>query len=207
MSDERTIEPGDWCPPIYRVRGLPVILDADLARALGMIQPVVEEASRELNVPSHVLLALSNDPELISMIEKRIADRPAESHSQDNPDAQTSDPIDYGAELAAAFGRPSEPHGPDDESADQRSSGLVNNPQFRRDRTREDIEEGIEREKPTRGKRMSRPSAVAARIFPTTAWFVMAWTGRIQAFLLPQRWTLQLPISHQRTYRSTRTAS
>ena len=49
--------------------------DEVLAKALGMIQPLVEEASRQLGIPADVLRGLSDYPDLVAMIERELKAR------------------------------------------------------------------------------------------------------------------------------------
>jgi hypothetical protein len=132
----------DDLPPAFRQ-------DQALAAALGMIQPIVEQASRELNVPAHVLRALSEDPALVEMIEKQLADLagPNDSETEQEPEAdgeaRSSDEngdLNYSAELRAAFDKIA---GRQQEGADGDpvlSDGHVRNPDLRRERIREEIE-------------------------------------------------------------------
>lgn len=123
--------------------------DQALAALLGMMQPVVEQASRELNVPAHVLRALSEDPALVEMIEKQLARRagPSDGETAQEPEAdgeaRSSDEdgdLNYSTELRAAFDKVA---GRQREGADGDavlSDGHVRNPDFRRERIREEIE-------------------------------------------------------------------
>ncbi len=58
----------DELPPTY-------IRDEGLARALGMGQAAVEEASRQLGIPPAVLRGLSERPDLVAMIERELENR------------------------------------------------------------------------------------------------------------------------------------
>ncbi len=49
--------------------------DESLAKALGMIQSVVAEASRQLGIPPEVLLGLSTHPDLVAAIELELRNR------------------------------------------------------------------------------------------------------------------------------------
>ena len=51
--------------------------DELLVKALGMIQPLVEEASRQLGIPADVLRGLSDYPDLVAMIERELKARAA----------------------------------------------------------------------------------------------------------------------------------
>jgi hypothetical protein len=58
----------DDLPPAYR-------RDETLARALGMSQPAVAEAARQLGVPPDVLWGLSAHPDLVALIQRELKDR------------------------------------------------------------------------------------------------------------------------------------
>ena len=60
----------DDLPPTYK-------RDEALAKALGMIQSVVAEASRQLGLPPEVLLGLSANPDLVATIEGELRKRAA----------------------------------------------------------------------------------------------------------------------------------
>ena len=49
--------------------------DEGLAQALGMLQPVVSEAARRLGIPADVLWGLSAHPDLVSLVERELAER------------------------------------------------------------------------------------------------------------------------------------
>ena len=51
--------------------------DETLAHALGMLQPVVAEAARQLGVPAAVLRGLSAHPDLVAMVERELRARTA----------------------------------------------------------------------------------------------------------------------------------
>ena len=59
----------DDLPPTYT-------RDEGLAKALGMLRPVVSEAARQLGVPAEVLWALSGRPDLVALIERELGERP-----------------------------------------------------------------------------------------------------------------------------------
>jgi len=50
--------------------------DERLARALGMLRPVVSEAARQLGVPAEVLWGLSENPDLVALVERELASLP-----------------------------------------------------------------------------------------------------------------------------------
>ena len=58
----------DDLPPAYR-------RDETLARALGMSQPAVAEAARQLGVPANLLWGLSAHPDLVSLLQRELAAR------------------------------------------------------------------------------------------------------------------------------------
>ncbi len=51
--------------------------DEVLVKALGMIQPLVEDASRQLGIPADVLRGLSDYPDLVTLIERELKARAA----------------------------------------------------------------------------------------------------------------------------------
>ena len=51
--------------------------DETLAQALGMLQPVVAQAARQLGIAPEVLWGLSARPDLVAMVERELAARPA----------------------------------------------------------------------------------------------------------------------------------
>jgi hypothetical protein len=61
-------------PAALRADDLPAGYKRDevLAKALGMIQPLVEEASRQLGIPADVLRGLSDHPDLVAMVEREL---------------------------------------------------------------------------------------------------------------------------------------
>ena len=73
---------GTFCRPAeLQIETLPPTYKRDevLAKALGMIQSVVAEASRQLGVPPEVLWGLSAYPDLVATIERELAARAAAS--------------------------------------------------------------------------------------------------------------------------------
>ena len=60
----------DDLPPTYTQ-------DEGLSQALHMLQPVVAQAARQLGIPQEVLWGLSARPDLIAMVERELATRPA----------------------------------------------------------------------------------------------------------------------------------
>jgi hypothetical protein len=56
---------------------LPYTRDDALAQALGMLQPVVAEAARQLGIPPEVLWGLSAHPDLVAMIKRELEIRAA----------------------------------------------------------------------------------------------------------------------------------
>ena len=66
----------DDLPPTYT-------RDEGLAKALGMLRPVVSEAARQLGVPAEVLWGLSERPDLVALVERELANRAADAgHGQ-----------------------------------------------------------------------------------------------------------------------------
>ena len=59
----------DDLPPTYT-------RDEGLAKALGMLRPVVSEAARQLGVPAGVLWGLSERPDLVALIERELGEQP-----------------------------------------------------------------------------------------------------------------------------------
>ena len=60
----------DDLPPTYA-------RDETLAHALGMAQPVVAEAARQLGVPAAVLRGLGAHPDLVALVERELRARDA----------------------------------------------------------------------------------------------------------------------------------
>ncbi len=131
--------------------------DDALAVALGMAQPVVEEASRQLGVPAEVLRGLSDHPDLVAMLQRELAERTrikreatvAEAHhdTADEPIGESAGApigdalVDYAAELADVFDQPAKPPQGATLLDDPRSEGRVGNPDRRRDRVQESIQD------------------------------------------------------------------
>jgi hypothetical protein len=132
----------DDLPPTYK-------RDEVLAKALGMVQAVVEEASRQLGLPPDVLRGLSQYPDLVATIEQALKDRaaalgksPVANFDEDNGTGSAADEkIDYATALSEAFERPGHPARDRADIRADLASGIVNNPQFRRERIRDAIEE------------------------------------------------------------------
>jgi hypothetical protein len=131
--------------------------DEALAAALGMAEPFVEEASRQLGVPTDVLRGLSEHPDLVAMLQRELAERirikreaaAVEAH-QDTVDEAIGEPadapiegdvVDYAAELAEVFDQ----HAKRPQKAalldDPRSEGRISNPDRRRERVQESIQD------------------------------------------------------------------
>jgi hypothetical protein len=68
----------DDLPPTYA-------RDETLAHALGMLQPVVAEAARQLGIPADILRGLSAHPDLVAMVEAELAARAPEPAQQQGP--------------------------------------------------------------------------------------------------------------------------
>jgi hypothetical protein len=60
----------DDLPPTYA-------RDEALAEALGMLRPVVSEAARQLGIPVEVLWGLSENPDLVVLVERELASGPS----------------------------------------------------------------------------------------------------------------------------------
>ena len=131
--------------------------DEALATALGMAQPLVEEASRQLGVPTDVLRGLSEHPDLVAMLQRELAERTrmkreataVEAHhdTTDEPIGQPADAlikddlVDYAAELADVFGQPAKRPQKAALLDDPRSEGRISNPDRRRERVQESIQD------------------------------------------------------------------
>jgi hypothetical protein len=73
---------GVFCrPAALRVDDLPARYKRDeiLVKALGMIQSLVEDASRQLGIPADVLRGLSQHPDLVAMVDRELKARAAAS--------------------------------------------------------------------------------------------------------------------------------
>ena len=57
--------------------------DEGLAQALGMLQPVVAQAARQLGIPPEVLWGLSAHPDLVAMVERELAADPPSDARRD----------------------------------------------------------------------------------------------------------------------------
>ena len=76
--------------------------DDALAAALGMIQPVVAEASRQLGLPPGLLRGLSTHPDLVAMVERELKARAASGGHGPEPTLAGADSDDLaGGPLAA----------------------------------------------------------------------------------------------------------
>jgi hypothetical protein len=120
--------------------------DDVLAKALGMVQPVVEEACRQLGLPSDVLRGLSEHPDLVEEVKRKLKDRSAGTSQEVNidvavdPQPDADEAVDYITALTEAFSRPSESIR-DAYGTAITAVGIVSNPEFRRSRVQEAIEE------------------------------------------------------------------
>jgi hypothetical protein len=116
--------------------------DETLATALGIAQPIVAEASRQLGVPADLLRALSKDPDLVTEVLERLKERSA-SASADMPAGDASEPpaaaVDYAAELSDTFGRSPKPTPETADSGVEATDGTISNPELRRQRVQESI--------------------------------------------------------------------
>ncbi len=116
--------------------------DEALATALGIAQPIVAEASRQLGVPADLLRALSKDPDLVTEVLERLKERSA-SASAAMPAGDASEPsavaVDYAAELSDTFGRSPKPTPDTADYGIEATDGTISNPEFRRQRVQESI--------------------------------------------------------------------
>ena len=114
-----------------------------------MVQAVVEEASRQLGLPPDVLRGLSQYPDLVATIEQELKDRavgvgksPVANFDSDNgTQSADEEKIGYVTALSEAFERPGHPARDRADIGTDLASGIVNNPEFRRDRVHDAIEE------------------------------------------------------------------
>jgi hypothetical protein len=138
--------------------------DEILAKALGMEQPVVEEASKQLGVPPDVLRGLSAYPDLVARIQEELAARsktgggPVTGEFEDDPGDDDASALDFAAELSSAFARPGRQRGNDGDAPADGASGDVSNPERRRERVRQTIEDdkAVEPDAQQRFQRVSR---------------------------------------------------
>jgi hypothetical protein len=159
--------------------------DKALARALGMVQPVVEEASRQLGLPPDVLRGLTEYPDLVIELQQKLKERvtgtsadansdaEASSHVADGPEPAPGEEIDYINALTDAFSRTAKPvRHPEDTTP---ASGIVSNPEFRRSRVQETIA-GEKADEPSQYERF--------RQVPRRVW--EAKDSSVRQFLLEQ---------------------
>ena len=134
-----------------------------MAKALDMIQPAVEEVSRQLGIPSDVLLGLSQHPDLIAKIEQELKQRfsGTDEHSGTAPDADSElgdGTFDYSTALAEAFDRQGRAARNGIFPQTTATSGVVNNPELRRARVQTVLSEDKDAE--------AKLPAIPARIWP-----------------------------------------
>jgi hypothetical protein len=152
--------------------------DEALAAALGIAQPIVAEASRQLGVPADLLRALSKDPDLVTEIQQRLKERSASASatmSADDASEPSAAVVDYAAELSDTFGRSPKPTPDTADLGMEAADGTVSNPEFRRQRVQESILDD----------RAAEPSA-SDRIREVTR---RVWEGKddsVRQFLLEQ---------------------
>ena len=153
--------------------------DEALAKALGMVQPVVEEASRQLGLPSDVLRGLSEHPDLVEELQRILKDRAVGISTEASIDVANErelgadEEVDYITALSDAFTRPGESMR--DAEGIVAAVGIVNNPEFRRSRVQETIE-GDKAAEPLRRERFQQVSR--------RAW--EARDGSVRQFLVEQ---------------------
>jgi hypothetical protein len=112
-----------------------------------MVQPVIEEASRQLGISADLLRALQDNPDLLEKLEKdvqslryaatgnRVADP---THGDDS-----SHSFDYVGELSDAFQRPAATAGKGDKDHLPTTVGQIGNPELRRERVQESIKDDM----------------------------------------------------------------
>ena len=131
-------------PADIQFEDLPDVYQRDdaLALALGIIQPIVAEASRQLGVPADLLRALSKDPDLVTEVQEKLKERSA-SASATMPAGEDSElsaaVVDYAAELSDTFGRSPKSTPDAADPGTEVTDGTVSNPEFRRQRVQESI--------------------------------------------------------------------
>jgi len=96
----------DDLPPAFK-------RDDQVAAALGMIAPVVAEASRQLGLPPGLLRGLAAHPDLVALVERELAAREAgtaagtrTSHPAGDPGRPAGDPRPATADAGAPTGTP-----------------------------------------------------------------------------------------------------
>jgi hypothetical protein len=159
--------------------------DSVLARALNMIQPVVEEASRQLGLPLDFLRDLSEHPDLVEEFQRKLKDRATRISAKTRPNveagtdvAQDPEPdagegIDYATALSDAFSRPGKPMRDAEDAVP--AVGIVSNPAFRRSR----VQEAIEDDKAAEPLRHERFQQIPRRVWE-------AKDNSVRQFLLEQ---------------------
>jgi len=116
--------------------------DEALALALGIAQPIIAEASRQLGVPADLLRALSKDPDLVTEVQERLKERSASAPvavSAGDAAEPSAAVVDYAAELSDTFGRSPKPALDIADLDTEATDGTVSNPEFRRQRIQESI--------------------------------------------------------------------
>ena len=144
-----------------------------LAKALGILQPVVEEASRQLGLPPDVLRGLSEHPDLVEELQQKLKERAtgpsakagldaeASADFTEDPEPDRSEQVDYLKALEDAFSRPEKPVRDTEDTSP--ATGTVSNPKFRRSRVQEAITEDRAAEPP----RYERFQQVPHRLWET----------------------------------------
>ena len=165
--------------------------DEALAAALGMAHPLVEEASRQLGVPTDVLRGLSEHPDLVAMLQRELAERirikrdaaviEAQEDTADEPIGEPTDRptggdvFDYAAELADVFDQPAKRPQKTTLLDDPHSEGRISNP----DRRRERVQESIQGDRTAEPEMTDRTRQVTRQV----------WEGKdesVRAFLFEQ---------------------
>lgn len=127
---------GSYAPPSeLSLKDLPADFAADqtLADILDMVGGALEQVSAELNLPVHVLRFLAENPQVVDKLARQAqtTEHPAD---KDRASARFT-PTDYRTELQHVFKQPAAHPQPSSEHSPV--SGRVNDPDLRRERTRE----------------------------------------------------------------------
>jgi hypothetical protein len=145
-----------WIPDADAIYQRPIDLGLDdlpssykrddvLAKAVGMTQPVIEEAGRQLGVSPEILRALRDHPDLIATIEREMASLvvPAERDDTSSGDiaVAAAEGLGFTDALSEAFDRPASTANASGDREVSSSSGAVANPALRRERVREAIQD------------------------------------------------------------------
>ncbi|WP_143728164.1 hypothetical protein [Micromonospora cremea] len=116
-----------------------------LADALGMISSEVEQLSSHVGLPVDMLRFLAENPEIRTELERKMAKALATAKPSTENISEVVAALDYAAELASAFARPSDGVAFDDD-APAHGHGQIGVPDLRRQRTVVDIADAREAE-------------------------------------------------------------